>query len=64
MDASRPGTDSHEAVPERCVELVNGETMASGTVQGCNTARAFARIEPVGAPSGNPAPDLWSVSGA
>ena len=31
MEVSRPGSNSHTAVPERCVELVNGETMATGT---------------------------------
>jgi hypothetical protein len=64
MDASRPGTDSHEAVPERCVELVNGETMASGTVQGYESARVFGRIGPVGAQNGHLSPDIWTVPGA
>jgi hypothetical protein len=39
MEMSRPGPNSHTAVPERCVELVNGETMATGTVQRYDTAR-------------------------
>ena len=64
MEVSRPGTDSHEAVPERSDELVNGETMATGTVQGYDSARVFGRIGPLCARNRRHAPDTWSVPGA
>jgi hypothetical protein len=44
MEVSRPGTNSHMAVSERCVELVNGETMATGTVPRFNTFLGLGSI--------------------
>jgi hypothetical protein len=38
--------------------------MASGTVQGYDTARGIGRMGPDGAPNGHPSPDIWSVHGA
>ena len=49
MDGSRPGPNCHKAVPERCVELVNGETMATGTYQRYDIVRDFESVTPDGA---------------